>query len=187
MNWKFLVFLFSVATFILNLPELVDKIGKFLPFLATINSLIDEATRDCVAVLPTPDPNLGYFGLLFFWPNIVVIIIAAILLLLFLSIAKRITTAKSLTGAPGFLTMLIGILICLNMSQIWLLHRTSNLSLWESAKIWSYPGKFAAATDKAYFLHGANVYGFVIYIVGFVLYFSIAWLWQVYKAMDEKG
>lgn len=186
MNWGFLAFLFSVAAFILSLPELVDKLGKTLPFLVAVDRFIDGAIRQCVAVLPVPDPNLGYIGVFLFWPNIAVIFIGAILLVLFLLIARRATAAKSFLGIPKFITLMSGILICLAMSQIWLLHRSSNLSLWESAKVLSYPGKFAAASDKAYFLHGANIYGFVIYIVSFVLYFSVVWLWQIYQTMNKN-
>lgn len=186
-NFGFLAFLFSFATFILSLPELVEKLGKTLPFLISIDNFIQDTIRAGVNVLPAPDPDLGFVSIFFFWPNIATVFIGGVTIIVFLLIAMRLTSASHVFNLPWFFTLMAGIFVCIYLSQIWLLHRSSSLSLWESAKIISYPGRFQAADDKAYFLHGSNIYGFFIFFFSFAIYFLIVWLWRIYQATNKRS
>jgi hypothetical protein len=179
----FLFFLWTWAATILLLPDLLEKIGKWVPILKYLARSLIGAINFTVKSLPQA-PNCGpwiCWQFLLFWPTLismaVLIIFYAVFAILYLKLDPYLSKHKS--SIP--IVLLLGQMIVLILTQDWLLYQYSEISLINSISFVSFSGRYQAAIDKNYFLHASNIYGIIIAVTYLSLVLLLRWAWVRYS------
>ncbi len=180
---RFIGLLVSWVVFIVNLPDIVEKLGKWLPLLNSAGQKLTGGVNGLIGTLPKAPECGNCVAFYLFWPTIVsMALIIASYALFYIAYAK-------LLNKPGFdffvanlnaLTVsffTVGQLIVIYLVQSWLLHRYSALSWARSLAILTFNGRVKAAGDKNFFLHASNIYGLLIIVSYLSMVLLVQWAW----------
>ena len=187
---RFFGFLIPWALFILNLPDIAEKLGKWVPILNSASSKLTNSVNGLIAVLPRTPGCGNCFAFYWFWPTLVSMALIIVLYVLFYFAYVRLTR-ESLSNfldvgakASAFLFFASQMLV-IYLVQAWLLYRYSGLTLVKSLTIITFNAKVAAAHDKNFFLHASNIYGVLIIASYLSMALLARWAWIVYKRNPE--
>ena len=179
----FLFLLGSWALWILDLPDIAEKVGKWVPILDWLSDSLTRTVEALVRALP-PAPACGQcLAFYVFWPTLVFMALALVLSLVFYVAIRRLGW---LERSGDYLTLGLGALLVVVLSQSWILYRYSGLSLGHSLSIVTFAGKVEAARDKNFFLHASNIYGVLILFSYFSIVVFVRWAWLYYNETVKK-
>jgi hypothetical protein len=183
---RFFAFIIPWALFILNLPDIAEKVGKWIPILNFASNKLTGSINALIAALPRTPGCGNCFAFYWFWPTILsMALIFALYILFYFAYAHL--TRESLSsfldaGARASAILFFATqLLVIYLVQAWLLFRYSSVPLLKSLTIITFNAKVAAAHDKNFFLHASNIYGVLIIASYLTLVLLSRWAWIVYK------
>lgn len=188
---RFIGFLVSWVVFIVNLPDIVEKLGKWLPILSSAGEKLTVGVNGLIGVLPKAPECGNCLAFYLFWPTLAsMALIAASYALFYIAYTKLVNKPlfDFFVANLNTLTVLffsVGQLIVIYLIQSWLLHRYSGLSLPRSLAILTFNGRVKAAGDKNFFLHASNIYGLIIIVSYLSIVLLVQWAWISSKKNPE--
>jgi len=181
----FVVFAIPVAEFLLNLPDLLDKVGKWVPILKSAGAKLTSGVVALVAVLPRAPDCGNCLAFYWFWPTLVSMGFMFVAWLLFIIGYARLDKSH-LASPKAILSLTFVFLINLYLVQSWLLYKYSGLSFAKSLGIFTFGGRVRAAHDKNFFLHASNIYGLAVMVTYLSVVLLARWGWRYYNTHPDQ-
>jgi len=187
---RFFLFLIPWAIFILDLPDLAERVGKWVPLLNAASNKLTGSVNALIDRLPRAPGCGSCVAFYWFWPTLLTMALVIVLYALFYLGYSRLTgesLSNFLDAEPRSIVLLFFVcqFLVLYLVQSWLLYRYSGLTLWKSLAILTFNGRVQAAHDKNFFLHASNIYGVLIIASYFAMVLLARWAWVVFKRNPE--
>ena len=186
----FLGFLIPWAFFILDLPDLAERAGKWIPILNAVGTKLTTGVSSLVDSLPKAPACGNCLKFYLFWPTVVTMLIVSAAYILFFVVYARLQHEPepvAPVGRPHISVILFVVMqfVLLHIVQSWLLYRYSGFGFAKSLTILLFNTKVAAARDKNFFLHASNIYGVIIVVSYLSVVMLGRWLWGVFEKNPE--
>jgi hypothetical protein len=113
----YLLFLGGWASFVLNLPDLMEKIGKWIPILRNILAIVTTKVDRLISILPRA-PDCGVcFEYYVFWPTLASMFLTGLCYVAFYFLYNSVVMRESKLKIEGFLIMLLGQIFVLDLKS----------------------------------------------------------------------